>query len=1137
MRKYFPVEKDLDGFNEFLPSDHIPVAGLPDAIREQKSAWLNTISVRAVFSAEVEDGDLVVPVVRDGTNDWYHPDTVWVPALSPDAVMQAETETDVTYQPKFYGMAYKSLNRVMLGPLVYHPTYKFRAGDILYATANGKMTTDQTEVFVGACLAPGYVLLHGTAQNIDLFKKAAELTERAETAASTSVEMTEQVVEVGEAQIRRMEELAEQLLIIGVSYNKYAVADISEQIAEDTQIALPEYEGAQMSYIVGSNTLLLSHNGTWMLPGEQYTEVGTAGLPSAVIQLNQELRPGDKLGVLILSQYTKVLLSANSGLGFQENGELYIAPVTATGTEDTRTLPDWALAIAQLEDVNAAERLLTVEQPTATGSTASRSLQERFADVVNVKDFGAKGDGVTDDTAAIQAAIDATIAAMTENGHTGAVIVFPDGAYRVTSPINLFRANSTRRDLTIAGASQYSSKIIVDFYGDASQAVFDCLGDASSRCSPTSFRDIGFAMSEEDATACPVYIDVWGWGESRIENVRFGKSDNSHLRCADAQNLRGRDVVSFYGGKAWKYKTSLQETITLDESSVTTTSSTFTASDIGRKFFLTSAENSKISGFFTIAAVESPTKVTIAETGYNMSAERLSWEPARCSMTAGSADLTANTSCFTASDLGRVVWVRGARAGRYGSSFLRGKIIQVNSASAVTLDVAASLPVTNAEFAQPVFDFYSPSSLSSGASDISLQNLHIEHYRGLGFGCENATGWRVEGKIHGETAYYAEPSSAAMWLDDFDGVCEMVLDSSCSMTGTRVVVCNNNASIFFPNLQTRHNRYECIIEQETINVIETVEGDDTTRIYSGGGSTIVNNCLVLSKSSDVGILFKDNNSTTKLFITGLISFSGTANPRNYLGKTAYFTKDDGLVVDGALKAEQLSTTGRVITYGDIVANNSALSCTSPNGTYKASVTITNNAAINLGAGTSTRFSSTGSTFAPGSDNRFNLGSSALRWNVVFASTDAINTSDAREKTSVTNPDEALMRAWGKVNFKSFQFTDAVEKKGEDARTHFGVIAQQVAEAFASEGLDVSRYALFCYDKWGDEYEDVEVVDVEAVLDEQGTEVKPAVTHTEKRLITPAGDRYGIRYSEALALECAYQRWRLSRLEEKMAGIS
>jgi hypothetical protein len=86
---------------------------------------------------------------------------------------------------------------------------------------------------------------------------------------------------------------------------------------------------------------------------------------------------------------------------------------------------------------------------TAAGSVTSRSLAARFADVVNVRDFGAKGDGVTDDTAAIQAAITAA----TRGAPTFSCSVFiPPGNYLVTSPILL-----PDRALRIvgAGASSY----------------------------------------------------------------------------------------------------------------------------------------------------------------------------------------------------------------------------------------------------------------------------------------------------------------------------------------------------------------------------------------------------------------------------------------------------------------------------------------------------------------------------------------------------------------------------------------------------------------------------------------------------------------------------------------------------------
>ena len=65
---------------------------------------------------------------------------------------------------------------------------------------------------------------------------------------------------------------------------------------------------------------------------------------------------------------------------------------------------------------------------TATGSTTARWISDRFADAVNVKDYGAVGDGVIDDTAAINAAIVAALALPYEEK----AVLWPAGVYNVS---------------------------------------------------------------------------------------------------------------------------------------------------------------------------------------------------------------------------------------------------------------------------------------------------------------------------------------------------------------------------------------------------------------------------------------------------------------------------------------------------------------------------------------------------------------------------------------------------------------------------------------------------------------------------------------------------------------------------------
>ena len=63
---------------------------------------------------------------------------------------------------------------------------------------------------------------------------------------------------------------------------------------------------------------------------------------------------------------------------------------------------------------------------TAAGSTAARLLANRFADVVNVKDFGAVGNGVADDYASFVLAIAALPAG-------GGKIIVPSGVYNISA--------------------------------------------------------------------------------------------------------------------------------------------------------------------------------------------------------------------------------------------------------------------------------------------------------------------------------------------------------------------------------------------------------------------------------------------------------------------------------------------------------------------------------------------------------------------------------------------------------------------------------------------------------------------------------------------------------------------------------
>ena len=139
------------------------------------------------------------------------------------------------------------------------------------------------------------------------------------------------------------------------------------------------------------------------------------------------------------------------------------------------------------------------------------------------------------------------------------------------------------------------------------------------------------------------------------------------------------------------------------------------------------------------------------------------------------------------------------------------------------------------------------------------------------------------------------------------------------------------------------------------------------------------------------------------------------------------------------------------------------------------------------------------------------GSNPYRWGQIYSTSSSISTSDRNQKRDIIDLTQTERRVANRIRnlIKNFKFNDAYEKKGDDARIHTGVIAQEIEEAFTAEGLDASRYGLFCKD-------DLYVVNGNDKIYDDDGEWTGQFVNADTPGAYVQSTEYSVRYEELLA---------------------
>ena len=158
------------------------------------------------------------------------------------------------------------------------------------------------------------------------------------------------------------------------------------------------------------------------------------------------------------------------------------------------------------------------------------------------------------------------------------------------------------------------------------------------------------------------------------------------------------------------------------------------------------------------------------------------------------------------------------------------------------------------------------------------------------------------------------------------------------------------------------------------------------------------------------------------------------------------------------------------------------------------------------------------------DDAIDIGYASGRFDDIYATNGTIQTSDQNEKQNIASATTKELNVAKKLSalFKTFKWKSKVAEKGDSARTHSGIVAQEVKSAFIAEGLDASNYGLFTETSWWEEKDDSTI----HYKTEQEYKDKGSPSSAVKKT------RLGVRYPELFSFIFSSIEARLTALESK-----